>query len=87
MHPLASRVVSGAICGATIHGTVKQPLAEGGALGGLGALAGGIAGHHLRETLNRGIPDFAVAFLEDALALGGGAVIVALVAAAKRSKC
>src|SRR6266566_7014286 len=33
--PLASRVVSGAICGATIHGTVKRPLAEEAVLGGL----------------------------------------------------
>ena len=38
--PLASRIVSGAICGATIYGVVKRPLAEGAVLGGLGAIAG-----------------------------------------------
>jgi uncharacterized membrane protein len=74
--PLASRVVSGAICGATMHGMVKRPLAEGAVLGGLGALAGAVVGYHLRARLNRNTPDFAVALLEDALALAGGAVIV-----------
>src|SRR6202171_2310617 len=34
--PLASRIVSGAICGATIYGVVKRPLTEGAVLGGLG---------------------------------------------------
>jgi len=80
--PLASRVMSGAICGASIHGTVKRPLAEGAVLGGLGALAGAVGGYHLRERLKRNMPDFAGALLEDALALAGSAVIVALGAAA-----
>jgi uncharacterized membrane protein len=80
--PLASRVVSGTICGATIHGTVKRPLAEGAVLGGLGALAGAVGGYHLRERLKRDMPDFAGALLEDALAFAGSAVIVALAAAA-----
>ena len=74
--PLISRIVSGAICGATLHDTTKRPLAEGAVLGGLGALAGAITGYHLRKRLNRGMPDFAVALLEDALAVGGSAVIV-----------
>jgi uncharacterized membrane protein len=38
--PLASRVASGAICRAAIHGTLKQSLAQGAVLGRLGALAG-----------------------------------------------
>src|SRR5690348_554491 len=33
--PLASRVVSGAVCGVAIHGTLKQPVAQGAVLGGL----------------------------------------------------
>jgi uncharacterized membrane protein len=79
--PLVSRIVSGAICGAAIHGTVKRSLAEGAVLGGLGALAGAVTGYYVRQRLNRDMPDFAIALLEDALAVGGGAIIVALVAA------
>jgi uncharacterized membrane protein len=80
--PLASRVVSGAICGATIHGTLKKPLAKGAVLGALGALTGAIAGYYVRQSLNRQRGDFAVAFLKDALAAAGAAVIIALAAAA-----
>lgn len=75
-----SRILSGAICGAVIHGTVKRPLAEDMVLGGLGALAGAITAHHIRHKLNHDIPDFAVGLLEDALASGGSAVIVAVAA-------
>jgi len=41
--PLASRVVSGAVCGATIYGVVERPLVEGAVLGGVGAIAGALA--------------------------------------------
>jgi len=84
--PLASRVVSGAICGVAIHGTLKQPVAQGAVLGGLGALAGAIAGHHVRQRVNRKTPDFAIALLEDALAASGGVVTIALTAAAPSAK-
>jgi uncharacterized membrane protein len=81
--PLMSRILSGAICGTVIHGTGKRPLAEGAVLGGLGALAGTITAYHIRQKLNHDMPDFAAALLEDALALGGSAVIVSIVAAAE----
>jgi uncharacterized membrane protein len=81
--PLASRIVSGAICGAAIHGTLRRPLAEGVVFGGLGALTGAITGYYVRQRLNRDMPDFAVALLEDALAVGGGAITVALAASAE----
>jgi uncharacterized membrane protein len=80
--PLASRIVSGAICGAVVSGVVKRPLAEGAALGGLGAIAGAVAGYHARKSLSRGMPNFAVAVLEDTLAIGGGVILAALIAAA-----
>ena len=80
--PLASRVVSGAICGVVIHGTLKQPVAQGAVLGGLGALAGATAGYHIRQRLNREMPDFAAGLLEDALAVGGGTIITAFTASA-----
>jgi uncharacterized membrane protein len=76
--PLASRVVSGAICGATIYGVVKRPLSEGAVLGGLGAIAGAFAGYHTRKRLNRDTPDLAVAVMEDAFAIGGGLLVAAL---------
>jgi uncharacterized membrane protein len=79
--PLASRIVSGAICGATIYGVVKRPLTEGAVLGGLGAIAGAFAGYHMRKKLSRGMPDLGVAVLEDAFAIGGGVLIIALTAA------
>ena len=79
--PLASRIVSGAICGATIYGVVKRPLTEGAVLGGLGAIAGAFAGYHMRKRFSRGRPDLEVAVLEDALAIGGGVLITALAAA------
>ena len=76
--PLASRIISGAICGATIYGVVKRPLTEGAVLGGLGAIAAAFAGYHMRKRLSRDMPDLAVAVLEDALAIGGGVLITAL---------
>ena len=78
--PLASRIVSGAICGATIYGVVKRPLPEGAVLGGLGAIAGAFAGYHTRRRLSRHTPDLAVAILEDAFAIGGGVLVTALTA-------
>ncbi len=81
--PLASRIASGAICGAAVCGAVKRPLAEGALLGGLGAIAGALAGYHVRKRLSRETPDFAVGLLEDALAIGGGALVAALMATTK----
>ena len=78
--PLASRIVSGALCGATIYGVVKRPLIEGAVLGGVGAIAGAFAGYRMRERLSRDMPDLGVAALEDALAIGGGLLITALAA-------
>ena len=78
--PLASRIVSGAVCGATIYGVVKRPLIEGAVLGGVGAIAGAFAGYHMRKRLSRDMPDLGVAAREDALAIGGGLLITALAA-------
>jgi uncharacterized membrane protein len=75
---LAWRIASGAICGAVVHGTVRRPTAEGAILGGLGSLAGAVIGHHVRQRLNRDMPDLVVALLEDTVALGAGAAIVGL---------
>jgi len=79
--PLTLRIASGAICGTAIHGTVKGSPVKGAVLGGLGALAGAISGYRVRQRLSRDMPDLVVALLEDALAVGAGATIVALEAA------
>ena len=78
--PLASRVVSGAVCGATIYGVVERPLVEGAVLGGVGAIAGALAGYHMRKRLRHDMPDWGVAVLEDVLAIGGAVLITALAA-------
>jgi uncharacterized membrane protein len=78
--PLASRIVSGAVCGSTIYGVVKRPLMEGAVLGGVGAITGAFAGYHTRNRLSRDKPNLGVAVLEDALAIGGGILITALAA-------
>jgi len=80
--PLASRVLSGAVCGATIYGIAEQPLAEGGVLGGVGAIAGALAGYYTRKRLSERMPDIGIALIEDALAIGGGILITALAAPA-----
>ena len=84
--PLASRVLSGAVCGATIYGVAERPLAEGGVLGGVGAIAGALAGYYTRKRLSDRMPDIGIALLEDALAIGGGIVITALAASAREGK-
>jgi len=78
--PLASRVVSGAVCGATIYGVVERPLVEGAVLGGVGAIAGALAGYHMRKRPRHDMPDLGVAVLEDVLAIGGAVLITALAA-------
>jgi uncharacterized membrane protein len=80
---LASRIALGAICGAAVCGALKQPGAKGALLGGLGAIAGTLGGHYARRGLGQRMPDCAAGLLEDGLALGGSALIVALVATAK----
>ena len=47
-------------------------------LGGCGGVVGAFAGYHVRQwlTAGRGLPDFAIALLEDLIAVGGGLWIV-----------
>ena len=78
--PLASRIASGAFCGVAVCGAVKKPIANGAVLGGLGAIAGALAGYHIRKRLSRDMPDFAVGLLEDVFAISGGVLITALIA-------
>jgi uncharacterized membrane protein len=77
---LASRITSGAICGATVFGALRRPLGKGALLGGLGAMVGTLGGHYTRQNLPPRMPDFGAGLLEDGFALGGSALIVAQIA-------
>jgi len=76
--------VSGAVCGATIYGVAERPLAEGAVLGGGGALEGAFAGYYTRKKLSGDMPNLGIAVLEDALAIGGGIIIIALAAPTRK---
>ena len=53
-------------------------MADGAILGGAGAMAGALMGYQVRKRLRRSMPDLAVALLEDAVAIGGSALVVTL---------
>lgn len=74
---LIARSVSGALVGAALcSGDEDQPLV-GAVLGSVSALAAAFAAYHLRKRLGEeGIPDPVLAVLEDALAVGGGLLIL-----------
>jgi|SRR5439155_9941705 len=77
--PLALRITTGTICGAAVYGRgTKRSLTDGAVLGGLGALAGALMGYQVRKRLRRDMPDLAFALLEDAVAIGGSALVVTL---------
>jgi uncharacterized membrane protein len=55
-----------------------QSVVVGIVLGALGALAGSFLGYHIRRGIVNGlkVPDFPIALLEDAIAIGCGLLIV-----------
>jgi uncharacterized membrane protein len=71
------RTLSGGICGASLCLSTHLVLA-GTLLGGLGALNGGFGGFHVRRLLVKHlkVTDTAIAFAEDALAIGAGLFFV-----------
>lgn len=76
--PLGARVVSGALCAATVCAATQQPVALGAIVGAIGAVAGALAGYRVRRdlTLNRKAPDLPVALVEDAIAIAGAVLAV-----------
>ena len=76
--PLIARFVFGAMCGAAIAVSAQTGAGVGAVLGGAGGIAGAFLGYHVRRwlTVERKLPDFAVALLEDIVAVGGGLLIV-----------
>src|SRR6185295_19241789 len=75
---LVARAVTGGLSGATVAASGAQAIAIGVVLGVAGAIAGAFAGYGVRKRLVRAlkVPDFIIALLEDAVAIGGGLLIV-----------
>lgn len=78
--PFVARIVSGALAGAALAGGTGSSLALGAVAGGLGGLAGTLAGFRARTSLVRslGTPDYVVAVTEDLVAVGGAFLIASL---------
>jgi uncharacterized membrane protein len=75
---LIPRILLGGLCGASIMASQSQSIAIGSVLGAVGGVAGAFGGFHARRYLvkNLKIPDFIIATLEDAIAIGAGIFIV-----------
>ncbi len=69
---LGMRVLSGALCGHALAKRAEASQALGVVTGGLGALAASYGGYYARQyvTVHKGAPDWAIALVEDALAIG-----------------
>ncbi len=75
---LIARIVLGALCGAAIAVSGAQSIAIGAVLGAAGGVAGAFGGYQARTRLVKAlrIPDFVIATLEDAVAIGAGLFLV-----------
>jgi uncharacterized membrane protein len=74
----AIRVLSGAFSGAALAAGAKESAALGAICGALGAVAGTLGGYEVRTRLVKvlNVPDLVIALIEDAVAVGGGFLIV-----------
>jgi uncharacterized membrane protein len=78
-----ARIASGAVCGAAFATPLATPLASwaGGLAGIIGAILGTVAGSSIRARLARAFRrDRPAAFLEDAVAIVGAALVIRLLA-------
>ena len=75
---LIGRSVTGGLSGAAVAASGAQSIAVGAVLGVAGAIAGAFAGYEVRKHLVRElkVPDFVIALVEDAMAIGAGLFIV-----------
>ena len=74
--PLVVRIFFGALAGAALCIAAHIALAYGIVLGGAGGVVGAYAGYSTRRALSSRLPDVLVALVEDAIAVGGGFLIV-----------
>lgn len=70
---LMARVLAGALTGTCVAMAGGESMMFGAVPGGAGGIVGAFAGFHARRRLVRGLglPDFPVAVIEDAVAIGG----------------
>ena len=70
--PLGARILTGALCGASLCAASNQSLIIGAILGGLGGLIGAFAGYEIRRRLVAAlnIKDIFIALLEDLVTIG-----------------
>ncbi len=75
---LIARFICGGLSGACVGVSAGQTPTMGAILGAAGGLAGAFAGYQWRTGLVRAlkVPDFVIALLEDAIAIGAGLFIV-----------
>jgi uncharacterized membrane protein len=75
---LIARLLTGGLSGAAVAISAGQSLALGGVLGAIGGIAGAFAGYQVRTRLVKAlkVPDFVIAVLEDAVAIGGGLLLL-----------
>jgi uncharacterized membrane protein len=75
---LSARILMGGLTGTCIAGAGGESLVIGAILGAFGGIAGAFAGFHARRQLVQasGKPDFYVALMEDAIAIGGSIWVV-----------
>lgn len=76
--PLIGRILLGGLAGAAVATSGSQSVSLGGVLGAAGGIAGAFGGYEFRTRLVRAfkVPDWVIACLEDAVAIGGGLLIV-----------
>ena len=79
--PFTARIVLGGACGAALCAAGRQSSLIGAVLGGLGAVAGTLGGYQARtrSVAALKVPDFVIALIEDAIAVGGGFLLVSRV--------
>ena len=75
---LIARVLLGGLSGAGVALSGAQSMVLGAVLGAVGGVAGAFAGYQARARLVKAlkVPDFVIALLGDAVAIGGGLLIV-----------
>ena len=75
---LIARIVMGAFCGTALAVSAGGNLILAGVIGIIGALVGTFTGYNIRHALvtRAHLPDFAVALVEDVIAIAGGLLIV-----------
>jgi uncharacterized membrane protein len=75
---IIARIILGGLSGAGVAVAGAQSIMIGAVLGAVGGIAGAFAGYQIRTRLVKAlkVPDLVIALLEDAVAIGGGVLIV-----------